>query len=53
MKKENVTMEEPYMDFVPKNLVILQENDRKALEKLVSILEEHEDIQDVYTSTEN
>ncbi|MDO8560909.1 MAG: YebC/PmpR family DNA-binding transcriptional regulator [bacterium] len=53
LDKKNIISENARIDYLPKTPLILNEKDEALLEKLITALNEDEDIQEIYTNAEN
>lgn len=47
---KNIEIKESYVDYVPQNKVLLATEDKARLEALEEALDEHDDVQEVYTN---
>ncbi|MDD3839576.1 MAG: YebC/PmpR family DNA-binding transcriptional regulator [Clostridia bacterium] len=52
LEKEGLKFESAQIEMVPQNMVKLEENDGKKMEKLVDMLEDNDDVQNIYHNWE-
>jgi YebC/PmpR family DNA-binding regulatory protein len=50
LNKENIATKYSSIDMIPKNTITLDEKKAEQVEKLIEILEEHDDVQSVYSN---